>query len=61
MVNTFDRGRNVAHRDFWPFYDGMCAPGWWLSPSRLGQRHHGPLCHFENFLQVHTLSHAPES
>ena len=24
MVNTFMRGRNVAHRDFWPFYEA-CA------------------------------------
>src|SRR5205807_9359518 len=31
MVNTYDRSRNVAHRDFWPFYE-ECARQ--ASPSR---------------------------
>jgi predicted TIM-barrel fold metal-dependent hydrolase len=31
MVNTYDRSRNIAHRDFWPFYE-ECARQAWPSP-----------------------------
>ena len=27
MVNTYDRSRNVAHRDFWPFYEECARQG----------------------------------
>ena len=60
MVNTFDRGRNVAHRDFWPFYQECARQGVAVGFHASGSDTLDPLCHFENFLQVHTLSHAPE-
>lgn len=60
MVNTFDRSRNVAHRDFWPFYE-VC------SQQRVPVAFHASgsdtlelVCHFDNFLAIHTLSHVPE-
>ena len=60
MVNTFDRSRNVAHRDFWPFYEECARQGVAVALHASGSDTMDPLCHFENFLQVHTLSHAPE-
>jgi uncharacterized protein len=60
MVNTFDRSRNVAHRDFWPFYEECARQGVAVAFHASGSDTMDPLCHFENFLQVHTLSHAPE-
>lgn len=60
MINTFDRSRNVAHRDFWPFYEECARQGVPVAFHASGSDNLDPLCHFENFLQVHTLSHAPE-
>src|SRR5260370_19056957 len=60
MVNTFDRSRNVAHRDFWPFYAECARQGVAVAFHASGSDTMDPLCHFENFLQIHTLSHAPE-
>jgi predicted TIM-barrel fold metal-dependent hydrolase len=60
MVNTFDRSRNVAHRDFWPFYEECARLGVAVAFHASGSDTMDPLCHFDNFLQVHTLSHAPE-
>jgi uncharacterized protein len=60
MVNTFDRSRNVAHHDFWPFYEECARQGVAVSFHASGSDTMDPLCHFDNFLQVHTLSHAPE-
>src|SRR5438309_1924101 len=60
MVNTFDRSRNVAHRDFWPFYEECARQGVAVAFHASGSDTMDPLCHFDNFLQVHTLSHAPE-
>jgi uncharacterized protein len=60
MVNTFDRNRNVAHRDFWPFYEECARAGVAVAFHASGSDTLDPLCHFDNFLSVHTLSHAPE-
>jgi hypothetical protein len=60
MVNTYDRSRNIAHRDFWPFYEECARQGVSVAFHASGSDTLDPLCHFENFLQIHTLSHAPE-
>lgn len=60
MVNTYDRSRNVAHRDFWPFYEECARQGVAVSFHASGSDTLDPLGHFENFLQIHTCSHAPE-
>lgn len=60
MVNTYDRSRHVAHRDFWPFYEECARQGVAVAFHASGSDTMDPLCHFENFLQIHTLSHAPE-
>ncbi|MGH7097998.1 MAG: amidohydrolase family protein [Stellaceae bacterium] len=60
MVNTYDRSRNVAHQDFWPFYEECARQGVAVAFHASGSDTMDPLCHFENFLQIHTLSHAPE-
>jgi uncharacterized protein len=60
MVNTYDRSRNIAHRDFWPFYEECARQGVAVAFHASGSDTLDPLCHFDNFLQIHTLSHAPE-
>src|SRR6266478_8365195 len=60
MVNTYDRSRNIAHRDFWPFYEECARQGVAVAFHASGSDTLDPLCHFENFLQIHTCSHAPE-
>ncbi len=60
MVNTYDRARHIAHRDFWPFYEECARQGVAVGFHASGSDTMDPLCHFENFLQIHTLSHAPE-
>src|SRR5437764_1013944 len=60
MVNTYDRSRNVAHRDFWPFYEECAKQGVAVAFHASGSDTLDPLGHFENFLQIHTCSHAPE-
>ena len=60
MVNTYDRSRNIAHRDFWPFYEECARQGVAVAFHASGSDTMDPLCHFENFLQIYTLSHAPE-
>ena len=49
MVNTYDRSRNVAHRDFWPFYEECAQPGRRGRVPRLGQRHARPARPFREF------------
>lgn len=60
MVNTFDRTRNVAHRDFWPFYEECARQGVAVSFHAAGSDTLDPVGHFDNFLAVHALSHVPE-
>jgi predicted TIM-barrel fold metal-dependent hydrolase len=60
MVNTFDRNRNVAHRDFWPFYEECARQGVAVGFHASGSDTLDSLCHFDTFLAIHTLSHAPE-
>lgn len=60
MVNTYDRNRHVAHPDFWPFYEECARQGVAVAFHASGSDTLDPLCHFETFLQIHTLSHAPE-
>lgn len=60
MVNTFDRNRNVAHPDFWPFYEECARAGVAVAFHASGSDTIDPLGHFDNFLAIHTLSHAPE-
>jgi hypothetical protein len=60
MVNTYDRSRNVAHRDFWPFYEECARQGVAVAFHASGSDTLDPIGHFENFLQIHTCSHAPE-
>jgi predicted TIM-barrel fold metal-dependent hydrolase len=60
MVNTFDRARNVSHRDFWPFYEECHRQGIPVSFHASGSDTLDPIGHFENFLSIHALSHVPE-
>ena len=60
MVNTFMWGRNVAHRDFWPFYEACAAKGVAVGFHSRGGDTIDPIGHFDNLLAMHTLSHAPE-
>jgi hypothetical protein len=60
MLNTFDRTRNVAHRDFWPFCEECAWHGVPVSFRASGSDMLDPVCHFDNFLSAHTLSHVPE-
>jgi Amidohydrolase len=41
MVNTYQRDRNVAHRDFWPFLRGVRPQRRVGFVPRRGHRHHG--------------------
>ncbi len=60
MVNTFDRARHVAHRDFWPFYEACNRQGVPVAFHASGSDTLEPVCHFDHFLAAHTLSHVPE-
>ncbi|HLG74103.1 MAG TPA: amidohydrolase family protein [Chloroflexota bacterium] len=60
MVNTYDRNRNVAHPDFWPFYEECARQGVAVAFHASGSDTIDPIGHFDNFLAIHTLSHAPE-
>ncbi len=60
MVNTFMRGRNVAHRDFWPFYEACDRMGVAVGFHASGGDAMDPVAHFDNLLAMHTFSHAPE-
>jgi predicted TIM-barrel fold metal-dependent hydrolase len=60
MVNTYDRTRNVGHRDFWPFYEACTNIGIPVSFHASGSDTLDPVCHFDNFLAIHTFSHVPE-
>ena len=60
MVNTFAHGRNVAHADFWPFYEECARQGVAVSFHASGGNSLLSVSHFETFLGTHTLSHAPE-
>jgi predicted TIM-barrel fold metal-dependent hydrolase len=60
MVNTLDRSRNVAHKDFWPFYEECNRQSAPVSFHASGSDTLESVCHFDNFLSVHTLSHVPE-
>ncbi len=60
MVNTFMWGRNVAHRDFWPFYEACAAKGVAVAFHSRGGDTIDPIAHFDNLLAMHTMSHAPE-
>jgi predicted TIM-barrel fold metal-dependent hydrolase len=60
MVNTFMRGRNVAHRDFWPFYEACADLGMAVGFHAAGGDAMDPVCHFDMLLAMHTFSHAPE-
>ena len=60
MINTYDRSRNIAHRDFWAFYEECARQGVAVAFHASGSDTMDPLCYFENFLRIHTLSYAPE-
>src|SRR5207244_10986307 len=60
MVNTYDRSRNVAHRDFWPFYEECARQDVAVAFHAAGSDTLDPRGHFENFLQSHTWPHAPD-
>ena len=55
MVNTFDRSRNVSHKDFWPFYEECDRQRVPVSFHASGSDVLDPVCHFDNFLSVHAL------
>ena len=59
-VNTFMWDRNVAHKDFWPFYEACAAKGVPIGFHSSGGDAMAPVGHFQDFLTTHTLSHAPE-
>lgn len=60
MVNTYDPARNVAHPDFWPFYETCARQGVAVAFHASGSNTMDPVAHGDTFLAVHTLSHAPE-
>jgi uncharacterized protein len=60
MVNTYDHGRNVGHRDFWPFYEECARQGVAIGFHGHGSNEMNATAHFENFLGVHTWSHGPD-
>lgn len=60
MVNTFMRGRHVAHPDFWPFYEECDRQGVAVGFHAAGGDAMDPVAHFDNLLAMHTFSHAPE-
>jgi predicted TIM-barrel fold metal-dependent hydrolase len=60
MVNTYDHGRNVGHRDFWPFYEECARQGVAIGFHGHGSDEMNAVGHFDNFLGVHTWSHVPD-
>jgi uncharacterized protein len=60
LVNTFMHGRNVAHPDFWPFYEACARQSVAVSFHASGSNTLLSVSHFDTFLGTHTLSHAPE-
>jgi predicted TIM-barrel fold metal-dependent hydrolase len=60
MVNTYMRGRNVAHPDFWPFYEACDRMGVAVGFHSAGQDAMDTVAHFDTLLAMHTFSHAPE-
>jgi predicted TIM-barrel fold metal-dependent hydrolase len=49
MVNPFMRGRNVAHRDFWPFYEVCADLGMAVGFHAAGGDAMDPVCHMQQF------------
>src|SRR5205814_6144536 len=47
MANTYDPARNVAHRDFWPFYEACARAGVPVSFHASGSDTMDPVAHFE--------------
>jgi predicted TIM-barrel fold metal-dependent hydrolase len=60
MINTYAHGRNVAHADFWPFYEECARQGVAVAFHASGGNSLLSVSHFDTFLGTHTLSHAPE-
>ena len=60
MVHAFGNGRNVGHRDFWPFYEECARQGVAVGFHGHGSIEMNATAHFDNFLGVHTWSHAPD-
>ncbi|HUZ77869.1 MAG TPA: amidohydrolase family protein [Chloroflexota bacterium] len=60
MVHAFDHARNVGHRDFWPFYEECARQGVAVGFHGHGSTEMNGTAHFDNFLGVHTWSHAPD-
>ncbi|MFN0070821.1 MAG: amidohydrolase family protein [Chloroflexota bacterium] len=60
MLNSFIRDRNVAHPDFWPFYEACDRLGVAIGFHSSGGDAMDPVAHFDNLLAMHTFSHAPE-
>jgi len=60
MVNTYAHGRNVGHREFWPFYEECARQGVAIGFHAHGNDSMDPVSHFDTFLGTHTFSHAPE-
>lgn len=59
MVNTFMRDRHVAHKDFWPFYEECNRLGVAVGFHASGGDEMDAVAHFDNFISMHTFSHAP--
>jgi predicted TIM-barrel fold metal-dependent hydrolase len=60
MVNSYDHGRNKGHGDFWPFYEECARQGVAIGFHGHGSNEMNAVGHFDNFLGVHTWSHAPD-
>src|SRR5260370_19458145 len=56
MVNTYDRSRKVAHRDFWPFYQECARQGGPVPVHPSGTDTLRPLGHADNVLRTHTCA-----
>lgn len=60
VISAHLRDRNVAHRSFWPFYRACAERGVAVAFHGSGQDQLDPVCHFDNFLAMHTFSHVPQ-
>jgi predicted TIM-barrel fold metal-dependent hydrolase len=56
MVNTLDRSRNVAHKDFWPFYKECNRQSVPVSFHASGSDTLESVCHFDSF---YPCTHSP--
>jgi predicted TIM-barrel fold metal-dependent hydrolase len=60
VVCAWLRDRNVADRDFWPFYEACARQGVAVTFHGSGQDQLDAVCHFDSFYFMHAFSHVPQ-